>query len=302
MASVDDVIAANATMSDAAACDPAVMVPPMTDAVMDGTTGPEGTEGPGTGTNAHARGRRDRGDRRDRDRRGDRDRGRRFDRGDGRFRERAPTRPGWHQTGVVDQTSGRLEHSGQCEGCGVSTVVNFRPVVGGNPPLCGVCLDSLKAATAAGGGGGGQEDRAGGPHRGGGRGRRGGGGRGGGFGGGGRGVGGFHPYGAPGAGQIVMVDPRMMAAYGAGPGGAMMAPYGGAPGGGAGRGKNRSWTRDGAAAAAAAGGGEHDVDTSGIPCIFFQRGSCRAGDACKYSHGGSGDAVGGGGGDAAMSS
>ena len=301
MASVDDVIAANATtMSDAR--DPAMGGSPMTDdAVMDGAEGTGTGTGTGTHAHAHARGRRDRG-RGDRGR-GDRDRDRgRFDhhraRDGGRFRERAPTRPGWHQTGNVDQTSGRLEHSGQCEGCGVSTVVNFRPVVGGNPPLCGVCLDSLKAATAAAGGGGVGEDRAGGPHRDG-RGRRGGG-RGGGF-GGGRGVGGFHPYGAPGGGQIVMVDPRMMAAYGAGPGGAMLAPYGGAPGVGAGRGKNRSWTRDGAAAAAAAAGGEHDVDTSGIPCIFFQRGSCRAGDACKYSHGGGGDAVGGGG-DAAMSS
>ena len=72
----------------------------------------------------------------------------------------------------------------------------------------------------------------------------------------------------------------------------MMAAYGGVPGG-----KNRSWTRDGAAA------GEQDVDTSGIPCMFFQRGSCRAGDSCKYSHGGASDAVGGGDGDdAAMTS
>jgi len=285
MASVDDVIAANATMMDDAR-DHALDAPTPDDAGTDGAATNMHTD---SGT-THARGRRDRHDRRDRDRgRSDRDRGRFVDHPRPRVRERAPTRPGWHQTGTTHATSGRLEHSGQCEGCGVSTVVNFRPVVGGNPPLCGVCLDSLKAATAASGGGG-EGERAGGPHRGG-RGRRGGG-RGGGF-AGGRGFGGFHPYGAPGGGQIVMVDPRMMAAYGAGAGGAMMAPYGA----GAGRGTHRSWTRDGAAA-----GGEHDVDTSGIPCIFFQRGSCRAGDACKYSHGGGGDAVGGGGGDAAMSS
>jgi len=93
---------------------------------------------------------------------------------------------------------------------------------------------------------------------------------------------------------MVMVDPRMMAAYG-GHGGGMMAAYGGVPG--AGGGKNRSWTRDGAAT------GERDVDTSGIPCMFFQRGSCRAGESCKYSHGGASDAVGGGDGDdAAMTS
>ena len=236
--------------------------------------------------------RRDRGDRRN-GRGGDNRRYRGGTRDSERLRrqlrERAKTRPGWAPTGVVDQSSGRPEHSGQCEGCKVSTVVNFRPVVGGNPPLCGVCLDSLKAATGAAAGMGG--DRAGGPHRGGGRGRRGGGF---GFGFGGRGGGRFHPYGAHGGGQMVMVDPRMMAAYG-GHGGGMMAAYGGVPG--AGGGKNRSWTRDGAAA------GEQDVDTSGIPCMFFQRGSCRAGDSCKYSHGGASDAVGGGDGDdAAMTS
>ena len=89
-----------------------------------------------------------------------------FERHNRPFRERAKTRPGWAPTGGIDPSSGRPEHSGQCEGCKVSTVVNFRPVVGGNPPLCGVCLDSLKAAT--GGGVGTEGERAGGPHRGGG--------------------------------------------------------------------------------------------------------------------------------------
>ena len=252
-----------------------------TDDDDDSIAGAAGRGGSGGG----GRGRRERGDRRpgrgsDTDRRyreGTRD----FERQHRPFRERAKTRPGWAPTGAIDQSSGRPEHSGQCEGCRVSTVVNFRPVVGGNPPLCGVCLDSLKAAT--GGGVGMEGDRAGGPHRGGGRGRRGGERSRGGFGFGGRGDGGFHPYGAHGGGQMVMVDPRMMAAYGGVPG--------------AGGGKNRSWTRDGAAA------GERDVDTSGIPCMFFQRGSCRAGDSCKYSHGGASDAVGGGDGDdAAMTS
>ena len=248
------------------------------------------------GRGGGGRGRRERGDRRNgrggetnrRYREGTRD----SERHNRPFRERAKTRPGWAPTGAMDPSSGRPEHSGQCEGCKVSTVVNFRPVVGGNPPLCGVCLDSLKAATGVGVGM--EGDHAGGPHRGGGRGRRGGERSRGGFGFGGRGGGGFHPYGAHGGGQMVMVDPRMMAAYG-GHGGGMMAAYGGVPG--AGGGKNRSWTRDGAAA------GEQDVDTSGIPCMFFQRGSCRAGDSCKYSHGGASDAVGGGDGDdAAMTS
>jgi len=217
-----------------------------------------------------------------------RGRGGRGGRSNDRFRrERAPTRPGWDPTGTIDEVSGRPAHSGQCEGCRVSTVVNFRPVVGGNPPLCGVCLDSLKAATA---GTAMEGDASGGPNRG----RR-------------MGAGGFRngapqgmvmpyagfapgarfsPYGAaPPGGQMVMIDPRMMAAYGGGRGmgGMMMAPFGGAPGGG--RGKNKSWSRDGADAGAGA------LDTSGVPCIFFQRGSCRAGDACKYLHGLNGEAA-----------
>jgi hypothetical protein len=153
----------------------------------------------------------------------------------------------------------------------VSTVVNFRPVVGGNPPLCGVCLDSVKAATA------GAEDASGsgGPNR-----RRNQGG-----GGGGRGPR-FSPYG----GQMVMVDPRMMG-YGGGRGGGMMmmapTPYGAmmGRGGAGGRGKSRTWTREGGGEDAGAGAG---ADTSNIPCLFFQRGACRAGDACKYSHAGDG--------------
>ena len=88
-----------------------------------------------------------------------------FERHNRPFRERAD------ETGVgADGGSIRRRDvpntAGQCEGCKVSTVVNFRPVVGGNPPLCGVCLDSLKAAT--GGGVGTEGERAGGPHRGGG--------------------------------------------------------------------------------------------------------------------------------------
>ena len=188
------------------------------------------------------------------------------DRGRG-YREPAPTRPGWMPTGDVDE-NGRPAHSGQCEGCRVSTVVNFRPVVGGNPPLCGVCLDSVKAATA------GAEDASGsgGPNRRrnqhGGRGPR------------------FSPYG----GQMVMVDPRMMGyggGRGGGRGGGMMmmapAPYGAmmGRGGAGGRGKSRTWTREG-------GGEDAGGDTSNIPCLFFQRGACRAGDACKYSHAGDG--------------
>ena len=57
----------------------------------------------------------------------------------------------------------------------------------------------------------------------------------------------------------------------------MMATYGGVPGGG----REKSVVD-----ARRRGGGERDVDTSGIPCMFFQRGSCRAGESCKYSHGG----------------
>lgn len=216
-----------------------------------------------------------RGERRDHQRRGGNDRrrgdkNRRYnnnDRGGRGYREPAPTRPGWMPTGDVDE-NGRPAHSGQCEGCRVSTVVNFRPVVGGNPPLCGVCLDSVKAATA------GAEDASGsgGPNRRrsqhGGRGPR------------------FSPYG----GQMVMVDPRMMGyggGRGGGRGGGMMmmapAPYGAmmGRGGAGGRGKSRTWTREG-------GGEDAGVDTSNIPCLFFQRGACRAGDACKYSHAGDG--------------
>jgi hypothetical protein len=94
----------------------------------------------------------------------------------------------------------------------------------------------------------------------------------------------FSPYAA--GGQMVMIDPRVMAAYGGGRGGGMMAAYGaaGAAAGG-GRGKHRTWTREGGDAGAGVGGRE-DVDTSGILCIFFQRGACRAGDSCKYSHSG----------------
>ena len=74
-----------------------------------------------------------------------------------------------------------------------------------------------------------------------------------------------------------------------------MATYGGVPARGAGKiGRGRATARR---------RGERDVDTSGIPCMFFQRGSCRAGESCKYSHGGASDAVGGGDGDdAAMTS
>ena len=126
------------------------------------------------------------------------------------FRERATTRPGWAPTGAMDPSSGRPEHSGQCEGCKVSTVVNFRPVVGGNPPLCGVCLDSLKAAT--GGGVGTEGERAGGPHRGDedAEARRG---AAAGSGSADEAVVGFIRTARTG-GQMVMVDPRMMAAYG----------------------------------------------------------------------------------------
>ena len=185
-----------------------------------------------------------------------------------RFYTRAPTRPGWHPTGEFDD-HGKPAHSGQCEGCRVSTVVNFRPVVGGNPPLCGVCLDSLKAATAGADGGDGYG--AGGASRGASRGgaRHGGGGASGR--GGGAGAMRFSPYG--GAGQMIMVDPSMM----------MMMPHAHAGGGrgGGGRGKSRTWTRPGAEGDASGGG-----DTSNVPCLFYSKGSCRAGDSCKYSHAG----------------
>jgi hypothetical protein len=89
---------------------------------------------------------------------------------------------------------------------------------------------------------------------------------------------------------MVMVDPRMMG-YGGGRGGGMMmmapTPYGAmmGRGGAGGRGKSRTWTREGGGEDAGAGAG---ADTSNIPCLFFQRGACRAGDACKYSHAGDG--------------
>jgi len=94
---------------------------------------------------------------------------------------------------------------------------------------------------------------------------------------------------------MIVMDPSMMGAY-AGAGGMMMMmpPYGapapfaaafGQPGGAGagGRGKSRSWTRPGAEIDASG------IDTSNVPCLFWQKGSCRAGDACKYSHAGAAD-------------
>ena len=49
---------------------------------------------------------------------------------------------------------------------------------------------------------------------------------------------------------------------------------------GAGKGKSKKWTREGAEENALGG----EMDTSKIPCIFLARGSCKNGDACKYSH------------------
>jgi hypothetical protein len=49
---------------------------------------------------------------------------------------------------------------------------------------------------------------------------------------------------------------------------------------GAGKGKSKKWTREGAEENAIGG----EVDTSNVPCIFLARGSCKNGDSCKYSH------------------
>lgn len=191
---------------------------------------------------------------------------RRSDEGTPRYRQveranKVQTLPGWTPTGEYS-VQGKAMYSGQCEGlsCGTSTVVNFRPVLKGNPPLCGACLDSLKVATV-----GKAEDGYG-------------------VGSGGASRGSqrvsstrFSPYGNIGGnigvngcgegGQVIVMSPAMMGVY---RGQREVSPPGskrsGVPGDWA---KSRTWTRG---------------STSNVPCLFFSEGSCRAGDSCKFLH------------------
>ena len=77
-------------------------------------------------------------------------RGRRDDY-DGGDRPQAETLDGWTVSDRVDARTGKNFFAGKCEGCGVDTEVPFRPVVGGNPPVCLDCNTSLKDAQGGGG-------------------------------------------------------------------------------------------------------------------------------------------------------
>lgn len=71
-------------------------------------------------------------------------------------RPKAPTLKGWAPSGNK-RADGRDCFEGDCEGCGKRCEVQFRPVRGGNPPVCGDCHQSLRAV----------QDQAAGPERGG---------------------------------------------------------------------------------------------------------------------------------------
>ena len=232
------------------------------------------------GSDDYHGGRRGGGDRWEHDRHDDRrgggrgragGRGRRddYDGGD-RDRPQAETLDGWTVSDRVDARTGKNFFAGKCEGCGVDTEVPFRPVKGGNPPVCLDCNTSLKDAQ-----GGGGPDRGG---RGG-RGRRG------------------DPYGPSPKmmmQQMQMMQMQMMAMAqhmqaGGGRGGR------GGRGAGGGRGSN-VWTPDmGTSEPAKPESGvakagktwvreEAAADMSSTPCVFFQQGSCKYGDACKFAH------------------
>ena len=126
------------------------------------------------GSDDYHGGRRGGGDRWDHDRYDDRSRrgrpaggrGRRDDY-DGGDRPQAETLDGWTVSDRVDARTGKNFFAGKCEGCGVDTEVPFRPVVGGNPPVCLDCNTSLKDAQGGGGpdrGGRGGRGRRGDPY------------------------------------------------------------------------------------------------------------------------------------------
>ncbi len=183
----------------------------------------------------------------------------------------APTLKGWIETTKRDEKTGRFIFKGPCGGCEKQTEVPFRPVNApdAKPPLCDTCYASLQEVTNPDGRGGAGGKSRGRNSSGGANGDR------------------FSPYGSAGAGsrggrggrggrgagrtQMMMVPHHVAQQM-------MLAQQGG--GRGAGKGKSKKWTREGAEENAVGG----EMDTSKIPCIFLARGSCKNGDACKYSH------------------
>ena len=186
---------------------------------------------------------------------------------------RAPTLPGWAPSGNVRE-DGKDTFAGTCEGCGCACEVPFRPVKGGNPPVCEACHQSLRAA---------QDQSVGGPDR------------------GARTRARYDPYGDPRAMAAMQMQMRMHAQ--------MFAR--GAPGRGRGRGRGSNvWTPDADADADARmgggdpepgrapssrkplasktwtreGAGERGSSAEKPPCSFFARGRCSKGDACLFSH------------------
>jgi eukaryotic translation initiation factor 2C len=100
-----------------------------------------------------------------RSRLGGRGGGRGFGGRDGGY-QKAPTLPGWAPSGNT-RDDGKDCFAGKCEGCGVECEVFFRPVKGGNPPVCHECHQSLRAVQdqSIDGGGGPDRGRRGGHNR-----------------------------------------------------------------------------------------------------------------------------------------
>ena len=65
-------------------------------------------------------------------------------------RPQAETLPGWTVCDRVSARNGKPFFAGKCDGCGCDCEVPFRPVVGGNPPVCEECRASLDDAQGGG--------------------------------------------------------------------------------------------------------------------------------------------------------
>jgi CxxC-x17-CxxC domain-containing protein len=63
----------------------------------------------------------------------------------GERRQAPPTLKGWSPSGNT-RDDGKDTFAGKCEGCGNDCEVPFRPVKGGNPPVCNDCHQSLRSA------------------------------------------------------------------------------------------------------------------------------------------------------------
>ena len=63
----------------------------------------------------------------------------------GERRQAPPTLKGWSPSGNT-RDDGKDTFAGACEGCGNFCEVPFRPVKGGNPPVCNDCHQSLRSA------------------------------------------------------------------------------------------------------------------------------------------------------------